>query len=111
MTANELILEANRRGLHLEPRGDKLAVTPRDNLTPDFAAALRQHKGELLALLESKTAGLPADSAPWLHVARQVLAGEFEGADKSTRESIIIGLRSIRHPLCAQATGIVQKFK
>jgi hypothetical protein len=54
-------------------------------------------------LLESKIAGLPADNAPWLHIARQVLAGEFDGCDKSTRESITIGLRSIMHPVCKTA--------
>jgi hypothetical protein len=36
-------------------------------------------------------------------VARQILACEFDGCDKSTRESIIVGLRSIQHPSCIQA--------
>jgi hypothetical protein len=44
-----------------------------------------------------------ADGAAWLHVARQILAGEFVGADRSTVESLTIGLRGIRHPLCRQA--------
>jgi hypothetical protein len=51
MTAMELYREATRRGLRLEPRGDKLAVKPRESVTPDFAELLRQHKGELLAWL------------------------------------------------------------
>ena len=46
---------------------------------------------------------LPKDEAAWLPVARQVLAGEFDGADRSTLESLIIGLRGIAHPLCRQA--------
>jgi hypothetical protein len=41
--------------------------------------------------------------AQWLHIARQVLGGEFEGADSSTRESLLIGLRSIAHPDARQA--------
>jgi hypothetical protein len=43
-------------------------------------------------------ASLPPDQDAWLPVARQVLDGEFDGADKSTVESIAIGLRSIQHP-------------
>jgi hypothetical protein len=46
---------------------------------------------------------LPPDQAAWLPVARQVLAGEFENADRSTVESLVIGLRSITHPVCRQA--------
>lgn len=46
---------------------------------------------------------LPPDQAPWLPVARQILDGEFEGADGSTRESLTIGLRSIQNPVCASA--------
>ena len=103
MTAHEIYLEAIRRGLRLEPAGDKLAVIPAKQCPPDFADVLRQHKGELLNWLEARTAGLAPDCAPWLHVARQILAGEFDGCDNSTRESLTIGLRHIHHPLCKQA--------
>lgn len=103
MTPMELCQEAARRGLRLEPRGDKLAVIPADRVPPDFAETLRQHKRELLDLLEAKAAGLPADCAPWLHVARQVLDGEFDGADRSTVQSLVTGLRSIQHPDCGRA--------
>lgn len=34
----------------------------------------------------------------WLNIAEKVLAGEFDGSDKSTRRSIRIGLRWIKHP-------------
>jgi hypothetical protein len=103
MTAVELLYEAVRRGLRLELRGDKLAVIPGDRVPPEFADVLRQHKRELLDLLEARAAGLTPDCAPWLHVAKQILDGEFDGADGSTRESITIGLRPIRHPLCERA--------
>jgi hypothetical protein len=99
MTAQEIYLEATRRGLRLEPAGDKLAVIPAKLCPPDFADVLRQHKGELLNWLEARTAGLAPDCAAWLYVARQILAGEFDGCDNSTRESLTIGLRSISHPL------------
>jgi hypothetical protein len=48
-------------------------------------------------------ASLPPDQAAWLPVAKQILAGEFEDADRPTRESLRIGLRSINHPLCQRA--------
>ena len=103
MNAHDLYLEATRRGLMLEPAGDKLAVRPKGKCPPDFANVLRAHKGELLSWLETRADGLSADCVPWLHVARQVLAGEFDGADNSTVLSLTIGLRGIRHPLCQQA--------
>ena len=103
MTANDLFLEATRRGLRLEQRGDRLLVTPARLCPPDFANVLRAHKGELLSWLEARATHLPPDCAPWLHIARQILAGEFDGADRSTRASLTICLRSIAHPLCRRA--------
>ena len=108
MTAQELCLEATKRGLRLESAGDKLAVIPAKRCPADFADVLRQHKRELLDWLETKDAQLPPDCVPWLHVARQVLAGEFEDADRSTVVSLTIGLRGIRHPRCQQALARVR---
>jgi hypothetical protein len=103
MTPFELYREATRRGLRLEPRGDKLAVIPAKQCPPDFADVLRQHKGELLNWLDCRAAEVAPDCAPWLHVARQIMAGEFDGCDNSTRESLTIGLRSIAHPLARRS--------
>lgn len=103
MKAITIITEARRWGLRLEPRGDKLAVIPGSKCPPELAELLREHKAEVLSYLEAWADRLPEDQAPWLHVARQVLAGEFNGADWSTRESLTIGLRSIRHSVCRQA--------
>jgi hypothetical protein len=75
---------------------------------PDLADALRQNKRAILDLLEAEAKSLPADCAPWLHVARQVLAGEFEGADRSTVASLSIGLRRIQHSRCRQALARLQ---
>jgi hypothetical protein len=55
--------------------------------------SIRQHKDELLDLLEARASHLTSDCAAWLHVARQILSGEFVGADRSTVESLTIGLR------------------
>jgi hypothetical protein len=102
-TPESLINRAVALGLRLEPAGDKLAVMPKGKCPPEFADALRQHKREILSLLEGQGAGLAPDCVPWIHVARQVLDGEFDDCDGSTRESVTIGLRSIRHPLCVRA--------
>jgi hypothetical protein len=51
MTPAALLIEARRRGLRLEPRGDTLAVIPKRLLTPDFRDLLRAHKPALLAIL------------------------------------------------------------
>jgi hypothetical protein len=99
----EVINEATRRGLRLERRGEFLAVRPKGACPPDFADVLRSHKAGILSLLEGRDAGLAPDCQPWLHVAKQVLSGEFEGADGSTVESLTVGLRGIRHALCQQA--------
>jgi hypothetical protein len=54
---------------------------------------------------------LPDDFALWLHVAKRVLAGDFDGADKSTVESLTIGLRLIQHPLCRKALARLPQNK
>lgn len=110
-TPHDLYIEATQRGLRLEPAGDKLAVIPKGKCPPDFADTLRRHKRELLDWLETKDTRLTPDQVPWLHVARQILAGEFDGADHSTVESLTIGLRSIAHPLCKQALAQLQHAK
>lgn len=66
MTAIELYDLATKQGLRLEARGDKLAVIPRDRVSPDLAETLRQHKTELLDWL-SRPRGwqaLPPDNLP-----------------------------------------------
>jgi hypothetical protein len=98
----EVYQRAVALGLKLKPKGDRLLVYG-DRCPADFADELRQHKREILALLERQTCGLPADQAAWLHTARQILAGEFDGCDRSTRESLTIGLRAVEHPLCRRA--------
>jgi hypothetical protein len=102
-TVKDLCNRAAALGLRLEPRGDRLAVIPGGHCPLDLADALRRHKDEVLALLQAKAANLPPDCAPWFHVAKQVLTGEFDGADKSTIEALTIGLRGIPIPLCQQA--------
>ena len=99
----EICHEATRRGLRLIPRGDRLEVIPTSRLTPEFTDVLREHKVELLAFLEVSDRNVALACAPWLHVVKHILAGEFDGADDSTIEAVTVGLRGIRHPLCQEA--------
>lgn len=78
-------------------------MIPKGKCPPDFRDILREHKRELLDWLETRTIQLAPDQLPWLHISRQILAGEFDGADSSTVASVTIGLRSILHPLCQRA--------
>lgn len=72
----------------------------------------RAHAQEELCNSEESTAEpvlsvlptlLPLDQTAWLPLAERVLTGEFDSADNSTQESIIIGLRGIDHPVCQKA--------
>lgn len=45
----------------------------------------------------------PKDSITWRLISECVLDGQFDDADKSTRESVEIGLRSIKHPVAQRA--------
>jgi hypothetical protein len=101
--AQILVDEAAVWGVKLGRRGDMLSLSPAGKAPLEFKELLREHKPAILSLLEATDDGLTADAAPWLHVAKQVLAGEFDGCDASARESIWIGLRSIGHPVCKAA--------
>ena len=50
-TVAALLADLRARGVTLEPRGDRLAVRPASQLTPEDRAALQKHKPEVLALL------------------------------------------------------------
>ncbi len=102
-TPNDVLLAVKQAGGRVEPAGDKLRVLLPADCLPELKAAIRQHKAEILDLFGAQSASLAPDCAPWLHVAKQVLAGEFDGADKSTVESLSIGLRAVNHPLCRLA--------
>jgi hypothetical protein len=101
--AQILLRESARFGIHVSRRGDRLILTPPGKCPDDLRELLREHKAQILDLLEAEEAGLRPDCAPWLHVAKQVLLGEFDKADSSTRESLVIGLRNIEHPTCRAA--------
>ena len=97
-----ILTRAQRLGLHLQVEGERIAIAPARLCPPELLATIREHKPEVMFLLEARAYHLPPDCVPWLNVARQVLDGEFVGCGNSTRESLTIGLRGIRHPLCQQ---------
>jgi len=103
VSENEIYREATRRGLRLVTRGDKLEVTPKNRLTPEFEAALREHKTELLALLEVSSRDLENYYTAGLHIADQILSGEFDSADSSTVENLFVKLRDFADPQCQRA--------
>ena len=98
-----ILTRAQRLGLRLQVEGERIAIAPARLCPPELLATIREHKPEVMSLLEAQTYHLPPDCAPWLHVARQILEGQFDGADNSTIQRLTVGLRGIRHPLCQQA--------
>jgi hypothetical protein len=106
MTITErLIAEAAARGITLEHGGGtKLNVTWLNEW--DYAQLkerLRAHKLEILAVLESR------QRVAVMHAARQVIDGEFDGASTSTIQDLIVGLRSVQHPICSSALELLNR--
>ena len=100
-----LLLDRCRRlRLKVWVDGDRLGIAPKENIPPGLLDEIRAAKPALLPMVrEGQAHRLTLDQVPWLHIARQVLAGEFDGADRSTVESLSIGLRNIAHPLSRRA--------
>jgi len=107
--ALQLYRRAQSLGLSLETDGYDLLIRPGGRCPPNFAAELKRHKDELVIWLDAKAAILPPDCWPWLHIAKQVLDGEFEKADRSLVDCLRIGLRNINHPLCHEALERLNK--
>ncbi len=110
MSASNLLHQCRAAGLTVRLDGSEIAIKPARRCPPELLAAVRAAKPALMELLEIEAANLPADCKPWLHVARQILAGEFNGADGSTVASLVIGLRSVNHPQCRRALNRLQPF-
>lgn len=52
-----LIAELQQQGFQLTPRGDKLAVSPASQLTPELTEVLKAYKPEILRFLRSGLLG------------------------------------------------------
>jgi hypothetical protein len=90
-------------GGRIEPAGDKLRTLLPAGCPPELKSAIRQYKLELLNFFKAASMGVALDCVPWVHVARQILAGEFEDADRYLVESLTIGLKNILHTDCQRA--------
>jgi hypothetical protein len=99
-----LLDKCRRLGLELFIEGDRIGIAPKERIPIGLLEEIREVKPSLLAVLrDAQMRHLAADCIPWLHIARQVLDGEFTGADRSTIKSLTIGLRAVAHPLCRRA--------
>ena len=101
--AAAVLSQARAAGLRLWRDGDQIAIAPARLCPPDLVAQIREAKPAILDLLEAEAAHLSLDQQPWLHVAKQVLAGEFDGGLRSEVESVLFGVRTIQHPVCQRA--------
>lgn len=103
MTTSELLIkECDRREIALEHAGKILRVTPVDRTTPELMEKLRQHKWEILSVLESRK----RDAAR--HLAKQILFHEFDGCDDSTRRTLAAVLRAFQCPLTRRARAALK---
>jgi TubC N-terminal docking domain len=51
MTASLILLDLHSKGIEVSLRGDKLRLEPKDALTPDVLATVKEHKASLMAHL------------------------------------------------------------
>lgn len=66
MTAVDLLMTLRLKGIELVPAGDRLRFRPGEAVTAEERAALRRHKGAVLALLASAPRPAPAELAAGL---------------------------------------------
>jgi len=67
MTAAALLANLSARGVRIRVAGDCLRLAPREALTPELLMEVREHKPQLLALLDCERVGgrLEAAFAAW----------------------------------------------
>jgi hypothetical protein len=105
-----ILSRCRRLGLKVWAEGDRIGIAPKESIPPGLLDEIRAAKPVLLPLVRDGEANrLTPDQVPWLHVAKQVHAGEFDDCDRSTCESLILGLRSIPHPICRQALAKIRE--
>jgi hypothetical protein len=109
-TPLEIAQAVKLAGGRLEQAGDKIRVLLPADCSPTLTEQIRQHKQEILTWLEARNSNLAPDCLPWIGVARQILDGEFDGCNKSTCESLIIGLQHVEHPTCKRALNKCQRW-
>ncbi|MBB74420.1 MAG: hypothetical protein CMJ75_07905 [Planctomycetaceae bacterium] len=86
MSVIEIIKDLKAAGVRLEEHGDELWCTPPESMTPELVERVKDHKGELLAILRKAAADLAA-AAVW-----QQTVAELDG-DPLFPPDVIDGLR------------------
>jgi hypothetical protein len=99
MNAALLLARCWSLGLTLRAKGNRLAVRPAYLATPALLAELRTAKPQLLNLLKAGADPLSPEHYRCRHIARQVLAGEFDGGNRSTLERVFIRIKYFHYPL------------
>lgn len=106
-TASDVLNRCQSLGIAIRVKGEHLALSPAGRATPDLVAEIKAAKPLLMAILDPKLIYLQPDQRPWVHTARQILSGEFDGPfavwGGSMIESLLIGVRGIHHPDCQAA--------
>jgi hypothetical protein len=85
-TVKDIILAVDEIGGRLEPAGkDIMTYLPAD-CPKALYAGIRKHKPALLAILHSKAR---------LHLVKQIMSGEFDGADDLTLRKLSNDLQAV----------------
>jgi hypothetical protein len=98
-TAQEIIREAARRGVCLEPEGERLVCHFNGTeIPPDFERVLKANKPALIAYLK-------IDHARVLHLSKQILLNEFrvESRDREAIGKLFHELKNFQHPQIQRA--------
>ena len=114
MTPKEICKKAVDLGWRLELlRDGRIAAysIPRGkDMPPELDAAIEANKDSIQSLLlGDPCAGLGEGCLPWLYLARQVIAGEFDGLDRKTLHRLMVGFEDIGNPLCHEAIKRLKK--
>jgi hypothetical protein len=109
MTLTVLLQELRQRRVTLQPEGDTLRCRyPKGTMTDDMRAAIRQHKGELLALLLQASPQAPVRE----DAEERAAMYEFDGgmtrraAERLAAHGHVVGL-----PACAQCNGMAYAYE
>ena len=93
-----LIQECERRGVTLEPHGDKLWIGPEENTTPELVERIRQRKFEIIGSFEAKQRAAFTHLIAWL-----VTQGDFDAVGRGARIALMNEMNRCEHPLCLRA--------
>ena len=68
VSAARLMTDLAQLGIRIEAHGDRLRYSPRSAVTPDLADRMKDHKGDLLAILRRESPGSGGESLFHRHV-------------------------------------------